>query len=328
MSTLATIRTKVRRLTGRFTSSKITDSQIDEAVNTFLLYDLPQELQIFSLKGTYEFITTSNVADYNLLTETVDVGQGATPVMDYYTALEPPAYIAGYQVDWFQDKTSYWRTTGYRAQELTLTGDGTVGPYTFTFDSAPVLQGTVTVGCVDNTGATYKLIDVPSSRTTGTWDIINTQTSVGGSINYLTGAGTITFVQSIPSGNTITIQGIPYAASRPNTIFFYDNTLSLYPVPDKEYLVQIEAQKQPLQLLASGSSPQLKQWWQYIAYGAAKKIFEDSQDIEGVRMIMPEFKKQEIFVLRRTVIQNASQRVKTLYSDALERSNSANLYWY
>jgi hypothetical protein len=40
-STLGAIRTKVRRLTRSPNTAQITDNQIDEYVNTFILYDFP-----------------------------------------------------------------------------------------------------------------------------------------------------------------------------------------------------------------------------------------------------------------------------------------------
>ena len=59
----------------------------------------------------------------------------------------------------------------------------------------------------------------------------------------------------------------------------------------------------------------LKQWWQYLAYGAAKKVFEDSQDPEGKHAIMEEFKEQERLVLRRTIVQRTAQRTATIYTE-------------
>ena len=108
---------------------------------------------------------------------------------------------------------------------------------------------------------------------------------------------------------------MPYAANRPQGALYYNNIITLRPVPDQVYPVNIMAFKTPLALLASGDNPLLKQWWQYLAYGAAKKIFEDSQDPEGVTAILPEFRAQEAMVLRRTLVQNANQRSATIYQE-------------
>jgi hypothetical protein len=68
-------------------------------------------------------------------------------------------------------------------------------------------------------------------------------------------------------------------------------------------------------MLTNATMPELSQWWQYIAYGAAKKIFEDRMDMESVQLIMPEFKKQEALVNRRTIDQLSKERASTIYTE-------------
>ena len=69
-STLAAIRTKIRRLTHSPSAALITDAQIDEYVNTFVLYDFPETLRLFSLRKTLTFYTEPNEDVYE--TNTVD----------------------------------------------------------------------------------------------------------------------------------------------------------------------------------------------------------------------------------------------------------------
>jgi len=76
--------------------------------------------------------------------------------------------------------------------------------------------------------------------------------------------------------------------------------------------------QRPSELLASNQMPELAEWWQYIAYGAAKKIFEDRMDLESVQLIIPEFKKQEDLILRRTIKQYSNERSSTIYTDQTE----------
>ena len=61
--------------------------------------------------------------------------------------------------------------------------------------------------------------------------------------------------------------------------------------------------------------PELSEYWQYIAYGAAKKIFEDRMDQESVQLIMPEFKEQETLIQRRTIDQQSNERSATIYTE-------------
>jgi hypothetical protein len=98
-------------------------------------------------------------------------------------------------------------------------------------------------------------------------------------------------------------------------MLYYDEKFTLRPVPDDAYQVQVDAYIRPTELLASNQSPDLEQWWQYIAYGAAKKILEDRMDMDTVAQILPEFKQQERLVLRKTIVTQTKERVATLYTD-------------
>lgn len=316
MSTLASIRTKVRRLTGRPSPQQITDAQIDDYVNTFYIYDMPEHLRLFAQNTTFEFMTTANVDQYDMRTLMVSIGITTEAARNVYITVSPPLYIAGYQSFWSQDRDQFFRSYPVLAEITnTITGDGTPGPYAVTFANTPVLQNQITVGAIDDTDVAVNCIDVPTDRTNGTWQQINTNTAVTGSINYTTGAATVTFANNIPAGNAVTFTAVPYAAGRPLAALYYDDIFTLRPVPDASYLVKMNAYKRPTALLASGDNPELNQWWQFLAYGAAKKVFEDSQDPEGVSAIMAEYKKQELLVLRRTIKERTNQRTATIYTD-------------
>ena len=80
-------------------------------------------------------------------------------------------------------------------------------------------------------------------------------------------------------------------------------------------------------LLTSGQSPQLEEWWQYIAYGSAKKIFEDRLDMESVQMIVPEYRKQETLCLRRTIVQYTNERTATIYTEQAGGGSDGSGFW-
>jgi len=77
----------------------------------------------------------------------------------------------------------------------------------------------------------------------------------------------------------------------------------------------MEAYMQPTELMNLTDTPQYKEFWQFIAYGAAKKIFEDRSDENSIREIMPEFINQEILINRRTIVQQSSERAQTIYAN-------------
>jgi hypothetical protein len=316
MATLANIRTKVRRLTGRSSENQITNAQIDQYINTFYLYDMPETLRLFTQETVFEFMTTANVDTYDMNTMQVWTGESNQNAVDVFISLKPPVFIAGYQSFYSQDREQFFRTYPILAQiNSTTEGDGTAGPYAVTLSNFPILQNSVTVGAVDSLDAASNCIDIPVTRTNGTWQLSNTNTAVVGSVNYITGALSVTFPNTIPVNNEITFTAVPYQANRPQGMLFYNNIITLRPVPDQSYKVSINAFKSPVALISAGDNPQLKQWWQYLAYGAAKKIFEDSQDTDGVAGLMGAFQEQERMVLRRTIMQRTNQRVATIYTE-------------
>lgn len=325
-STLSAIRTKVRRLTGRPSPQQITDSQIDDYVNTFYQYDFPEHLRVFSNNGTFEFLTIPNVDQYSMLSSTpatptfneliVDFDGSPAQAQDLYYNLQPPVYINGYQSFYSQSREQFYRVYPALGDlNTTLTGDGTPGPYTITLSNVPILQNSITVGVIDDTDSAIRVIDNPQNRSAGTWLLSNSSTPTPGTVNYLTGVISITFSNNIPSGNEITFTFTPYQPNRPQAVLFYDNIITLRPVPDNVYPVQFNAFLTPSALMSSTQNPLIKQWWQYLAYGAAKKIFEDSQDPEGVTQIMGGFKEQENLVLHRHIVQQTNERTATIYTE-------------
>jgi hypothetical protein len=133
-------------------------------------------------------------------------------------------------------------------------------------------------------------------------------------INYQTGQYVVTFPSVTQIMAPIYFEGILYQPGKPIGMLYYNNEFTLRPVPDKTYAIQIEVDVRPTELINSTDVPQLEQWWQYIAYGAAKKIFEDRMDMDSVQLIMPEFKQQERLVLRTTLTQQANERTVTIYT--------------
>jgi hypothetical protein len=77
----------------------------------------------------------------------------------------------------------------------------------------------------------------------------------------------------------------------------------------------MEVYVQPTELLSEGQTPELSEWWQLIAFNTAKKIFEDRMDYDSLNLMMPSLKEQELLVLRRTIVQQTTQRGSTIYSE-------------
>ena len=353
-NSLADIRTKIRRMTGRLSQSQITDAQIDQYINTFYIYDFPEHLRLESLRVNYQFLTQANVPVYDFPKE-------------LYLTVMPPVFIAGYQSYMTQSRQNFFRINPQLnfLQQQVAEGNGTSGPYNFflninnnqpnnstntailqgfkpnppgaftgalndidprfinwnvliTAQTAPGLDGTANFATLvdDGVGNLVSIFDTGPSN--------GFNYTIYGEINYVTGAVTVTnFVDSvladvnIPQGNTINAQYCPYVASRPQSVCFYQDQLYMYPIPDQPYTVSFEAYKYPTGFNSDtpAQTPQLNEWWQLLAYGAAEKIFTDNADFENAAKFRVLMDEQMRLVQRRTIVQQTSERTASIYSE-------------
>jgi len=305
MGTLQQIRTKVRRLTATPSVIQLPDSLIDEYIDTFYEQDLPAHLKLWNLHDTYEFYTTQHEDEYTLPVNTI-------------LSISPPLYIAGYQSFYTQLREQFYNIyPKLNFSQDVATGDGSAGPYTFTLSNVPCLKRDFLVTTVDTNSITRTLVDIPVTDLTGNLVAEGTTTPVLGTINYISGTVTVTnFGDTIASGTVINAQYVPYEANRPTAMLFYDDTMTMRPVPDKAYKVTVEVYRTPSQLLnVAGDEPDIRQWWQYIAFGAAYKILEDRQDIETMQALAARLDEQKQLVLHRTIEQITPQRTETIFSE-------------
>jgi len=323
-ATLTAIQQKVRRLTRSPSSNILSDSELNEYINTFILYDFPQHLRLYNLRSTFTFYTQPNVDVYS--TETDDPNNTLYNFKNKIQAVHPQAFISGIPAFFTQWRDVFY---GYYPQFNSIsnrvaTADGTTGAFLGKLSSIPVLQNNVIFSTIDENNIAMTFIDYPLSSTDsnefGILGYPNTPVSspfdpnAFGSINYLTGEFSVSFPRNTVQGNPITAETIPYQAGKPIAILYYDQQFTIRPVPDKAYAIQLEVDLRPTELINTSDVPNLEQWWQYIAYGAAKKVFEDRSDLDSVQLIMPEFLKQEQLVQRSTLTVQANERTVTIYT--------------
>jgi Ubiquitin-activating enzyme E1 FCCH domain len=143
----------------------------------------------------------------------------------------------------------------------------------------------------------------------------------GATINYQTGQiSGLAFADPIPAGTTIQIQYNPQQLSIPLSVMFYQNQFTLAPVPDQGYTIELTCYRQPIQALLAASktgNPELSEWWEILAVGAAKKIFENRLDSDGVMFIDKMLRERYDVIESRTYGQIGQQRIKTIYTDQL-----------
>jgi hypothetical protein len=157
---------------------------------------------------------------------------------------------------------------------------------------------------------------------------INTLAPGFATINYQTGEITdLYFDQVIPQGTPITVAYNPKQYSIPLAVMFYQNSFTFAPVPDKGYTVELTCYRQPIKALIAASqtgNPELSEWWEILSVGAAKKIFEDRLDSDGVIFIDKMLKERYDIIETRTYAQLGQQRINTIYTDQLTYNYSGN----
>ena len=314
LSTLDRIRIKVRRLTASPSQSQLVDAEIDNNVNTFYLFDVPESIRVMNLREEFDFYTDPNVDVYPF------------PRNSFFNIYQP-IYIAGYQSFYTQSREQFFRIyPQLEFDEDVGTGDGMTAEFSFTLNNTPVLRGYTYVPDVTIFSRVFASFtdangDSVIARDDGAGGFIRNDTgaAIAGTINYVTGVVTGLVFPSAPPANTIVnAQYVSYQASRPEAMLFYADTFFLRPTPDKAYKVTMEVLRQPTIMLQDVDNPQLEEWWQYLAYGAAKKILEDRQDMTSLANIMPEFKHQQLLALSRTSDQLAQERSATIFTEQVQ----------
>jgi hypothetical protein len=330
LSTLANIQTKIRRITRSPSTAQLSDADINNYINNFVLYDFPEQLRQFSLRTTITFYTQPYIDTYS--TNTVNADDPLYNFKNKYISIHEPLYIAGYQSFFTQSREQFYGIYPKvnSIQSIGFEGDGVTTHYTGTLTNPPLLMNNILFSSVDINNQGLAVVDKPVTdpitgypETTG--NLINQNGSVVvGTINYVTGAYDITFDYAPASGQAIDSQTVPIIVSLPQACLYYNDIFTVRPVPDQPYRVDFEAYIRPVELLAIDQQPELSQWWQYIAYGAAIKVFQDRMDLESVSLIMPEFKNQERLVIRRTIVQQTQERTATIYTEQTGATTGGN----
>lgn len=328
MSTLANIRNSVRLLTKRTLVSQITDNQIRDYINTFYVYDFPQIVQTMDLLKNISFTTTPYVDTYS--TTAGNFILNLKDFKDFVVKTDLPIYISGRRVQLYQNPEQFYSMHSYAKTGGKIgVGDGITLLYNVTLPTS-ILHNSVIIGTLNAAGEALVVRDIPNvdavGREANTGQMHDQNNNNIGNINYITGVVMIAFPVAPAVGVDITYELFPFTPAIPTGVLFFDNTFTLRPVPDKVYEVKLQVQVQPTPLAADGDEPIIKQWWQCLAYGAAKKILEASSNYEGVNNIMPEYERQLILVQRKTHRNKSKERSPTIYQQSIGAQDWWNYY--
>lgn len=148
-----------------------------------------------------------------------------------------------------------------------------------------------------------------------------------GTVNYVTTQINLLLPNPIQAGSQLNIWAATYQVGRPYNLLFWNNEFTIRPVPDNVYLVEVETYQTPVQFMQTTNHPILNQWWQYIAYGVAREILRDRQDMEGVKNLEEGFLRQEALVLERQAVEEIQQPNITLFNATNNGYGYGNAGW-
>lgn len=326
-STYAQIETKVRHLTAS-TSAALPSSYIQFMTNTFYNNDFPYAIKLDQMRKVYTFFTQPYIDRYPL-----DV--------NYFQGVRAPVYVDGIIGTLYKERQQFYNVwPRFPTQFQPISGDGTKVTFTFTIPG-PFLSKEVTLGGVDTDGNPISVNDdgngnlqllvpnpvtsVPPNTTNpavpGMYNTnldnpgLNNPTNIG-TVNYVTGSFNITFPVAPAAGQNMTLWVSQYEPGRPYNLLFWNNEITIRPVPKLIHKIEVEVYQTPVQFMSTTNIPILNQWWQYISYGVSAEILRERQDMEGVNNLMEGFKRQEALVLERQSVEEIFVPNITIFNTA------------
>jgi hypothetical protein len=288
---LSEIQDKVRRVTGRLTSREISDLELNNYINQFYQYTFPADVKLERMHTFYEFNTLANHRF-----QTLPSG---------YVNFEPPATMDYQEIDWYQDPYVFEDQNPYTYNKYVLgTGDGSTSAFSDTITDIPILPGSVNVA--DDTEIFTASTDTWTSSTV----TLTGSKGGSGSVNYETGAVSVTFNTAPADGVNVVFSYVTFVAGRPTAVLLYNNRFEFYPPPDQTYAFRCKAYANNLVLQNDGTvavafenttdTPLYDEWGPAIAYGTSRNINSDYGEMDAYAENTALYKEQLAYILRRT----------------------------
>lgn len=146
MNLLSDIITYIRRIIKSPSNASITDNLLIDYINRFWIMDVDARIQLFDLKTKYAFQTAPGVDRYNMPLYSIQSETPSNPAAQdigmypVYQGFLAPMYVNGVPVS-FETQKDYFVSNWFNVIQnmpVVTTGNGTSGPYTFTFPISPV----------------------------------------------------------------------------------------------------------------------------------------------------------------------------------------------
>lgn len=350
-----------RRILKQPNQEDISDVTLGDYLNRFYIYDVPARIQLFDAKVIYSLELEPFIDQYNA---PITYLPGGAVIPTYQTFLVPAyvdgykIIMEQSHAQWMNLSPNKF------LNQYQQNGTNSQGPYDFIMTQVPVVRGhrdqnvlpqgtnmtpfgapvglltsNVLITAIDENGNLNVAQDDPTNYSFlggqnldyGEGNLIcfdplnpDNPPSIIGTVNYITGAVSVTFPYTIPSTSPINYQCIPYAPGRPEAVFYFDNTFSFRPIPEKPYYFQIDAYYTPAAFLNTSNAVPYRYMTEYLARGLARKVMQDYGDVEQLQFYEPMFREQETYVLRKTYRQISNSRVATIYQNQTSMNSTSH----
>jgi len=96
---LTQIQSKVRRLTRSPSEAQLTTQDLNNYINTFVVYDFPEHLRTFNLRTNFTFFTNpgQDVYPTDIASFGIAINNPLYNFQNLILTIHPPVYIAGFQ---------------------------------------------------------------------------------------------------------------------------------------------------------------------------------------------------------------------------------------
>jgi hypothetical protein len=280
---------------------QISDATLLSFLNTFVTEDVPQEIQELSYKAQWQFTTEANIDQYNFPVNT-------------YVGIHGEVFCNGSPLITSQSYTEFYRRWQENINPITTVSSGNGGPsYSWTGIGYPAIRGHTNV-----LGTLYPGVYINTTSVNGTFLTVTDDGNgnlIGdgtGTIDYLSGSVSVTFSQG--TLNPIYQNNYTYSGGEPSACLFYDNILTFRDVPDKPYLIQVEAYVNPVAFASTNAPVILNFMAKFFIYGATRYLLLTYKDLAQLAVIDPLYREQEQMLLNRSQRQRNNVIIQTIYN--------------
>lgn len=267
--TLSDIRSKVRNITGRKSTTQLSNNDLDDYINNFYQFVLPNEIHLKALTGWY-------------VTNTV-VGDDTISIAEANRILKPPTTINGSAILLYHDPNTFFDKFKRPDHHSTGTTTATTASKLVNANAEFIKDGVAVDDFVKNV----------TDGTTTTVSAVDSKTQLSLNADIFT------------SGQ---LYEVTISTGEPTAVLANARALIFRPVPDKVYEFRAALLQVPSALSASTDKPTEENWGPLIAYGAAIDIHMDNGERDAAAKLGDMYRFHRNLVMRPQLVEKSYSR--------------------